>query len=42
LRLKGNKVNGKLAQFTEEERKRFVEALHDLSRRIDGAALKFA
>lgn len=41
-RLNGNKVNGKPAQFTEEERKRFAEALRDLSRRIDETALKFA
>ena len=41
-RLNGNKVNGKPAQFTEEERKRFGEALRDLSRRINETALKFA
>lgn len=41
-RLNGNKVNGKPAQFTEEERKQFAEALRDLSRRIDETALKFA
>lgn len=41
-RLNGNKVNGKPAQFTDEERKRFAEALHDLSRRIEDTALKFA
>lgn len=41
-RLNGNKVNGKPAQFTEEERKRFAEALLDLSRRINETALKFA
>lgn len=41
-RLNGNKVNGKPAQFTEEERKRFAEALRDLSRRINETALKFA
>lgn len=40
-RLNGNKVNGKPAQFTEEERKRFAEALLDLSRRINETALKF-
>jgi hypothetical protein len=40
-RLNGHKVNGKPAQFTDEERKRFVEALHDLSRRIEDTALKF-
>ncbi len=40
-RLNGNKVNGKPAQFTEEERKRFAEALRDLSRRINETALKF-
>lgn len=41
-RLNGNKVNGKPAQFTEEERKRFADALLDLSRRINETALKFA
>lgn len=41
-RLNGNKVNGKPAQFTEDERKRFAEALRDLSRRINETALKFA
>lgn len=41
-RLNGNKVNGKPAQFTEDERKRFAEALQDLSRRINETALKFA
>lgn len=41
-RLNGNKVNGKPAQFTEEERKRFAEALQDLSQRIHDTALKFA
>lgn len=41
-RLNGNRVNGKPAQFTEEERLRFVEALQDLSRRINETALKFA
>lgn len=41
-RLNGNKVNGKPAQFTEEERIRFAEALRDLSRRINETALKFA
>lgn len=41
-RLNGYKVNGKPAQFTEEERKRFAEALLDLSRQINETALKFA
>lgn len=41
-RLNGNIVNGKPARFTEEERKRFAEALLDLSRRINETALKFA
>lgn len=41
-RLNGHKVNGKPAQFTEEERKRFADALLDLSRRINETALKFA
>lgn len=40
-RLNRNKVNGKPAQFTDEERKRFAEALQDLSRRINETALKF-
>lgn len=41
-RLNGNIVNGKPARFTEEERKRFAEALLDLSRRINETALRFA
>lgn len=40
-RLNGNNVNGKPARFTDEERKRFAEALQDLSRRISETALKF-
>lgn len=40
-RLNGNMVNGKRAQFTDEERKRFAKALHDLSRRIEETALRF-
>ena len=41
-RLNGNKVNGKPAQFTEEDRTSFAEALLDLSKRINETALKFA
>ncbi|MDH6311411.1 hypothetical protein M2137_000161 [Parabacteroides sp. PFB2-10] len=41
-RINGYKVNGKAAQFTEEERKLFAAALHDLSKRIEDTALKFA
>lgn len=40
-RLNGHKVNGKPARFTEEERKRFAEALLDLSQQIEITALKF-
>ena len=40
-KLNGHKVNGKPAQFTDEEKKRFAEALHDLSQRIEETALKF-
>ncbi len=40
-RLNGNKVNGKPARFTEDERKRFAAALLDLSKRINETALKF-
>jgi translation initiation factor IF-2 len=41
-RLKGYNVNGKPARFTDEERKRFIDALHDLSHRIEDTALKFS
>jgi translation initiation factor IF-2 len=41
-RLNGYNVNGKPAQFTDEERKTFIDALHDLSRRIEDTALKFS
>lgn len=41
-KLNGNMVNGKPAEFTEEERQLFVNALHDLSRRIEKTALNFA
>lgn len=37
-RLGGYDVNGKPAQFTDDERARLSEALHDLARRIDAAA----
>jgi translation initiation factor IF-2 len=41
-RLNGYNVNGKPARFTDEERKTFIDALHDLSRRIEDTALKFS
>lgn len=41
-RLNGYKINGKPAQLSDEERKKFSEALQDLSRRINETALKFA
>jgi hypothetical protein len=41
-RLKGYNVNGKPARFTDEERKRFIDALHDLSHRIEDTVLKFS
>jgi hypothetical protein len=41
-RLNGYNVNGKPARFTDDERNRFVEALHDLSHRIEDTALKFS
>jgi hypothetical protein len=41
-RLKGYNENGTPARFTDEERKTFIEALHDLSRRIEDTALKFS
>jgi hypothetical protein len=41
-RLNRYNVNGKPAQFTDEERKTFIDALHDLSRRIEDTALKFS
>ena len=37
-RIGGYDVNGKPAQFTEEEKTRLREALHDVARRIDAAA----
>ena len=33
-RLNGNKVNGKIAGFTEDERRQFREALQDLSKKM--------
>lgn len=41
-RINGLSVNGKPAQFTEEEKVRFKEALLDLGRKINETALKFA
>ncbi|RHO73467.1 DUF5053 domain-containing protein [Parabacteroides sp. AF48-14] len=40
-RINGLNVNGKPAQFTEEEKKRFGEALQDISRRIKDTAVRF-
>lgn len=37
-RIGGYDVNGKPAQFSDEEREQLRSALHDLARRIDAAA----
>ena len=37
-RIGGYDVNGKPAQFTDEEKTQLRDALHDLARRIDAAA----
>lgn len=41
-RINGNKVNGKPARFTDEERRRFAQALQEMSRKIEETSLKFA
>ena len=41
-RIKGYNVNGKPAQFTEEEKKKLSEALEHISRRILETSLKIA
>lgn len=39
-RINGYTVNGKPARFTEEERKRFSEALRDISRKLDETSFR--
>ena len=38
-KVNGNKVNGKTAAFTEDERRQFREALQDLSRKMSAVAM---
>ena len=38
-KVNGNKVNGKFAAFTDEERRQFREALQDLSEKMSAVAL---
>lgn len=38
-KVNGNKVNGKIAVFTDEERRQFREALQDLSEKMSAIAL---
>lgn len=38
-KVNGNKVNGKVAGFTDEERRRFREALQDLSEKMSAVAM---
>lgn len=40
-KVNGNVVNGKQASFTPEERKQFREALQDISKKLNTAALSF-
>ena len=40
-KVNGNTVNGKQAAFTKEERKKFREALQDISKQLSVAALAF-
>ena len=40
-KVNGNTVNGKQAAFTDEERKKFREALQDISKQLSTAALAF-
>lgn len=40
-KVNGNLVNGKQASFTPEERKQFREALQDISKKLNSAALSF-
>jgi hypothetical protein len=41
-RIKGYKINGKQAQFTDEERKRLSEALKDLSEKLNDTSLNLS
>jgi hypothetical protein len=41
-RIKGYKINGKQAQFTDEERKRLSEALKDLSKKLNDTSLNLS
>jgi hypothetical protein len=38
-KVNGNKVNGKTAGFTDDERRQFREALQDLSERMSAIAM---
>ena len=38
-KVNGNKVNGKIASFTDEERRQFREALQDLSEKMTAVAI---
>ena len=38
-KVNGNRVNGKVAAFTEEERRQFREALQDLSEKMSAVAM---
>ena len=38
-KVNGNKVNGKIASFTDEERQQFREALQDLSKKMTAVAM---
>ena len=38
-KVNGNKVNGKIASFTDEERRQFRETLQDLSEKMTAVAM---
>ena len=38
-KVNGNRVNGKIAGFTDEERRQFREALQDLSKKMSAVAM---
>lgn len=38
-KVNGNKVNGRIAAFTDEERRQFREALQDLSKKMSAIAM---
>lgn len=38
-KVNGNRVNGKVAAFTDEERRKFREALQDLSKKMSAIAM---